>query len=602
MTARATLTLDLRGRDGPVFLADGAAAVPLQAWLDPGDPARAVGAARAMAHEPLAGGGSLAGIRTAEGYPAWWIHAYVFYHGIGQTLPWNQAWLLGKAASSALARLRPGRLVLRGGTPDQVALVSELARWHGIRFQARDSLSLRMGHRLFVSHAERLKLLLRVANGTLALCSGSGPRPCEILFFTPGALRREASRWGQFAVRAIQDGLDARGVSHQTLFSWNRLHLPRFLAEAAGSGYFPAEGQFRARDLAAMAFRAVGPRLAPNPAGRLPGAEAYGLQGLFRRKLRHLHRWRVPETSQQVALFLRTLDRVRPRLVVLTDEADSQGLSLVSACRIRSVPTIAVQHGVLHPFHFGYVHDPADHRASPPFPLPDLTLVYGAYFREVLEHCGHFPPGSVRVTGSPGSDAMVRARALPRDPGFRERLGLSGRGPLVVLATQPLPDLRDRENILEATCRAMDRMPGGVLVVKPHPAEWDLAAHRAALRRHGLPELLLPEADLTDLFRHADLAVAQSSTTLIEALLLGCPAITLNLTGDPEILPYAGSGACLEARDWQSLAKGMIAMAGDPAFRLPYELARGPFLRSMLGDLDGCATGRVLEALMAFLE
>jgi hypothetical protein len=46
----------------------------------------------------------------------------------------------------------------------------------------------------------------------------------------------------------------------------------------------------------------------------------------------------------------------------------------------------------------------------------------------------------------------------------------------------------------------------------------------------------------------------------------------------------------------------MASMVGDPAFRRPYEAARAPFLRRMLGDLDGAATARTVAALLALLD
>lgn len=604
-----TLTLDLRGQAAAVRLdgvrgadAPASLAFRLQDCLEPTDPESAVRAARALAHEALDTGRSLASTLTPEGYPAWWINAYGFYHGVGQTLPWNQAWLLGRAVQSALRRFGPERLVLLGGSRDQRDLLRELARHHGIRFRAREVPGQGPWTWARGRLAERLKLALRIANGLSARLGRREPGPCRVLCFACGALQRRPEGWGHYVLQAIQRGLEQHGVAHQTLFVWNRWHRPGFLVRTAAAGYYPMEGQYRIRELAAMAFRALGPSLPRRHPGRLPGAERYGLQGLFRRKLEHWLRWRVPETSRQVGLYLRLLSRVQPRLVVLVDEVDSQGLALLTACRIRAVPTVALQHGILHARHFGYVHDPADHQVAPPCPLPDHTLVYGPHFREILERHGHFPAGAIQVTGSPGYDAMVRASRLPRDPGFRARLGLPGQGPLIVLTTQPLADLQEREAILEATCQAMARMGQGVLVIKPHPAEQDLSRHRAALRRHGLPERLLPGTNLVELLRHAELTVAQSSTTLIEALLLGCPAITLNLTGLPEILPYAESGACLEIRDGQALAGAMASMVGDPAFRRPYEAARAPFLRRMLGDLDGAATERTMAALLALLD
>jgi len=609
-----TLTLDLRGGGGAelqvgVFKLDFATSsdslsthtFPLRDFLDPADPERAVLAARAMAHQCLDRGITLASHQTPEGYPAWWIHAYSFYDGVGQTLPWNRAWLLGHAVSAALDHFQPKCFIQLGGNPDQVRLLQELVTHRKIAFHAEQIQAPGLRARILARYGERMKLGLRIINGLSARRYAQTLAACEILFFSNGALQRSDTGWSHASFQALQKCLDAHGITHRTLYVWNRFHRPRDIRTAADSHYLPMERQYTGRDLAAMATLALRPAKPPQGLSNLPGAEQFGLQGLFHRKLTHFFHWRVPETTRQVNLFLRLLDQARPKLVVISDEIDSQGISLIVACKSRGIPTVALQHGVLHPQHFGYVHDKADQEPPCPFPRPDLTLVYGPYFGKVLERCGHFPSGSLQVTGSPRYDPMVRARHTPRSHSYRAMLGIPEGGPLIVLTTQPLPSFQEREDILESVCCAMRSVPGAVLAIKPHPAEQDLSMHRQALRRHGLPELLLPGVDLLKLFRHADLVVAQSSTTLIEALLMGCPAITLNLTGLPELLPYATSGACLEISQANLLPAAITSMVKDSSFRRPYEVAREGFLRDMLGDLDGASTERSVKALMHFM-
>lgn len=572
-------------------------AVPLRTFLDPAWPEAAVAAARAMAHEPAGDGMSLAARTTPGGAPFGWIQGSSFYNGVGRTMPWDQAWLLARALHRLLEVHQPVELHLCGGGRDHADLCRAIARSRGLRFRRSAPQRRPLKAELLSRFGERLKHGLRFVNAFLA---GKGPRPeREVLFFGATLQRRGDGQWTHHNFETIQEELAGQGATFQSLFLWNRLHGRAFSRQAEASRYHSLESLFSWTDrlrLLAWALLPCRPRRIPEAPAALG---ALGLGPLYRKKLAHALAWRERETDLLVGAFRRVLKRCAPRLVVLIDEVDSQGLSLMLACRELGIPTVALQHGVIHPQHFGYVHDPRDHQGPRPFPLPDCTLVYGPYFSKVLQTRGHCPADRIRITGNGRYDSM---RLVPEEAQFREAMGLSAQDRLIVLVTQPLPNPSERAAILEATCRAVAGVEHAVLLIKPHPREWDLSPYQQAIRAFGLTRArVLPGADLGRLFRHAELSISQSSTSLIESLLLGCPAITLNLTGWPELLPYAQSGAChgvTRAEDLEGAIRMMLE--GAPAAKA-CRAAAPAFLSAMLGPMDGGATHRVVDVINEML-
>lgn len=563
-------------------------------FLDPLDPQKAVAAARSLPHDPGDGGVSLANRFTQPRLLSWWVQAYSLYNGAGQRAPWNQAWLFAMALHRILDKEDPVGLFLHGGGPDLVEVCRAIAKIRRLTFQHSHPQKWPLKARILRLYGERLKHGFRALNGLLV---PRKPVPkCQILFYGVTLQRLSDGKWTHGNFTAVQDTLRQRNISFQSIFFWNHLHTRPFCREAADSGYYPIESLYSLGNI----LRLLGWVLAPHLSVRTPAAPEsttrMGLGPLFQRKMRHFLQWREPESRLMAGVFTRLLQRTTPRMVVMIDEADSLGISLVAACRTLGIPTLAIQHGIIHPQHFGYVHDPRDHQASPPSPLPDQTLVYGPFFEETLIQHGHYPEGRIQITGSARHDAMLATKALPKDPEFHAYLGVPLGSKVVVLTTQPLPNPKEVQDILVATCQAMEGIKDAALVIKPHPREWDLSIYENAIRIHRLSTArVIPNADLSRLFRNADLTIAQSSTTLIESLLLGCPAITLNLTGLQELLPYAQSGACLEVTRAEELEGAIRSILTKSETYDSCVAATPDFLKSMLGPMDSKATERIVK-------
>jgi hypothetical protein len=149
----------------------------------------------------------------------------------------------------------------------------------------------------------------------------------------------------------------------------------------------------------------------------------------------------LPRKRRAVVRIRALLRRLHPAGILLADEYHRQDWLIAAAAE--GVPVAAVQHGILHRAHNGYIH------ASRPaaLRLPDRTYVFGRWERALLVERSVFRPEEVVVGGSPRLDlvrpgpvdrAAVRAE-LSVGPGDRLVVVSGTHGALIRRFTQASP-------------------------------------------------------------------------------------------------------------------------------------------------------------------
>ncbi|HLE71259.1 MAG TPA: hypothetical protein VJH87_16375, partial [Vicinamibacteria bacterium] len=100
--------------------------------------------------------------------------------------------------------------------------------------------------------------------------------------------------------------------------------------------------------------------------------------------------------------------RERPDVLVLYAESSGLGRAAIAAARAHSVPSVAVQHGIMYPQYYSHEHA-RDELERDPVPIPSRTAVFGELAKELLVQRGSYPENRIVVTGSPKFDALVDA-------------------------------------------------------------------------------------------------------------------------------------------------------------------------------------------------
>ncbi len=301
----------------------------------------------------------------------------------------------------------------------------------------------------------------------------------------------------------------------------------------------------------------------------------------------------------QMHVGRRFLEALRPDLVVLINEYGRLERALVASARLLDIPVLAIQHGVIHPTHPGYLHSPLEISGtgsvrSPSCPLPNRTAVYGPYHKKLLREKGAYPRGSVVVTGQPRYDLLAHASTLWNRDDVLHSLDLDPAKRTVLWATQThgLPSEENRQNV-EAVYRALARLENAQLVVKLHPNE-DQRARPYRRNSSYKPTIVAGDGDTLALLFACELLITHQSTVAMEAVALDRPVIILNLSRKPDSVDYVKEGVAEGVYRPEDLRPAIVRLLSD---RTPLSRNRSQYIAKYLFKSDGRATERVVDLI-----
>jgi hypothetical protein len=295
--------------------------------------------------------------------------------------------------------------------------------------------------------------------------------------------------------------------------------------------------------------------------------------------------------ADRIERFLRVLD---PAGILCINEY-SRPEWLAAAARA-GVPVAAVQHGIIHAAHPGYMF-PA--RAG--LLLPARTYVFGDYERRLLTGTSVFEPGEVVVSGAPRLDLTSPAGITASErAAVRAELGVSPDDRLVVFSSTSSAEIR-RLVVAPVLDAIFDRrLPRVHLAVKLHPVIDDGAFYRRLLdglgRKVGrpIPSTIVNDIDLYRLLGAADAHLGIHSTVLTDAVAAGTLNLVASVFAESDLLDYVAAGVATAVADGADLVAALAAPP-DPA----YPAARAAFLADHFAP--GAAGDRIAADLSRWL-
>ncbi len=267
-------------------------------------------------------------------------------------------------------------------------------------------------------------------------------------------------------------------------------------------------------------------------------------------------------------------------IVVASDHRATEKTT-VTVGNALGIPTLVIQHGVL---------------STPQLILPvtaSKMAVMGKIPRDQFVDLGE-APGRLVVTGSPKYDFLSH-RAFDKEK-ICHKLNLDGSKNIIVLTTQNSPK-EENETLLRGVLQAMGDLPDVQLVIKPHPVE-DEGFHRSLVKELGTSHVVITKSvALYELLNACDALMTVSSTTALEAMMLGKPVVIINLTGRRELVPYVKSGAALGVYQLGEIITGIKKLLYDQDFRKELEEKRRKFVYEYAYKMNGRASKRVAELI-----
>jgi len=335
--------------------------------------------------------------------------------------------------------------------------------------------------------------------------------------------------------------------------------------------------------------------------------------GEIRRQIRNYFAYDRPEYvfaefAKFISMAEAMLESIRPAVIVIEDEYSVFERALIVAAKKRNIPCVAIQHGVIHELHKGYLYQSGeispDRSAKSPFvPIADVTAVYGQYHKDLLTRTGGYPESAVVVTGQPRYDRMIDLdRESVRSKLVEEwRLDLSKK---IVLWTTQCHGVSDAENKLNfrAVFDSISSIGNVQLIIKQHPGEperYDTMI-REHLEGYSLDaHIVAKDADTLGLLAVSDLVLVLNSTTGLEAVALQKPLIVMNLGGQPDIGDYVQEGVACGVYRSEDLKSTIEQLLHDDTCLAQN---REKFIRRYLHRVDGRATERVVALIEECIE
>jgi len=234
--------------------------------------------------------------------------------------------------------------------------------------------------------------------------------------------------------------------------------------------------------------------------------------------------------ARNLEIGLKIIKDMDIKAVICVDENGSSRFLVVSAHHAK-VPSLAVQHGIIHPNHVSYNYERKDLHSygnNLGCRLADKTAVFGSYFKNALMAIGHYPESKIVVTGQPRTDLIYQNRKNYSKKELYKRLSLDPEKKLVVFASGPLKELLEMETALTALAEELQKMKKVQLVIKLHPNDRK-EYYDGLMARIGYKCVIIKDIDLYELLSTSDLVMSINSTVMLDALLFGKPVLQLNL-------------------------------------------------------------------------
>jgi len=269
------------------------------------------------------------------------------------------------------------------------------------------------------------------------------------------------------------------------------------------------------------------------------------------------------------------------------------------------IPSIALQHGVIHPTHPGYYHDPENVAVNPDdyinHVIPTLTLVQGEYERRLLLKMG-YPKKAIRVTGQPRYDFLAYSDDIFNRDKIIEEYGLPRNRRFIIWTTQT-HGLSKRENIknVQEILRAMKVLKDKYhLIIKLHPGENQKAPlYKKYFGDKDFATIIDGKANTYELIYISDALITKHSTTGIEAIAMGKPILLTEFIKSVDLSLYTDYGFDYILRSYRDLIE-YVRLIKSGELLDDFERKRAFFIKERLAHF-GNATQRVVKILEKFI-
>ncbi|MEN8224422.1 MAG: CDP-glycerol glycerophosphotransferase family protein [Bacteroidota bacterium] len=280
------------------------------------------------------------------------------------------------------------------------------------------------------------------------------------------------------------------------------------------------------------------------------------------------------------------------KTITTVDENSPTRKAILDAARASGMKTLAIQHGNIYDLHPSYLFTANDKLEGV---MPDMTLVWGKYYKEFLVQQSNYPEKAVALAGQVRTD-VIPALLKANTPVEKIITGVPSEFKIVTFASQPQRDEHLRKQAALEVMNAIRDIPKTYLVIKLHPNEsgdHDYYANIAA--ESGIKNYIISyHIDLYQLISISSVVITCFSTVGSEAVYFGKPLIILDYQKQ-DLLRYIELKVAFPAYNVIELKNTLTALLNNKL--KVNKLAYDNFIREYAYKIDGSVSKRILNAI-----
>jgi len=169
---------------------------------------------------------------------------------------------------------------------------------------------------------------------------------------------------------------------------------------------------------------------------------------------------------------------------------------------------------------------------------------------------------------------------------------------IILFASQPLPNLEEKDLITNSIFNAISKLENSFLVIKVHPNETDLSYYEKTAKKFNVKTfLILQSHNLYELIFVSDMVIVSYSTVGIEAMRLKKPVIAMNMMGLHDDDPLIQSGIpIIVKKEIELISAIKYYLQTDTLSQI---LDKGEsFAKKEIGTVDGLSSERIVELIL----
>jgi len=235
----------------------------------------------------------------------------------------------------------------------------------------------------------------------------------------------------------------------------------------------------------------------------------------------------IPTYIKMINGFTEFFKNNTPKSVFLPYENGPLALAIIIACNNNKIQTIGIQHGIIYPKAPSYSHDIFRTNETPlGMPLPDFTLLFGNYAKNLLTTNGFYPKNKFLVFGNPEFFSKDEIISSLESQNLNKKYLIPSNQKIILFATSKMQQhynsygkLNYDEQVWNYLLKNFASSKNFYIILKPHPDE-NTDVYEQILKKYDTKNAKIINGNLFELLHASDLVISIISTVIIDALCL----------------------------------------------------------------------------------